>query len=171
VLRRIVSFKNSRGDTAGASEGSAAVAASASASAAGALQEDEEEEGKRDKGANSSIQQQSLTSINPNPGLASQVALVGDDDLFCTLSKIGYGKGTSNPVLDSTHFYQPNKNMSASSPEAFIEGFVEAGEWEVQFLIMVPAKDHSYFTVVVLSAVFTFLRIRSILLPCLMRSK
>jgi len=39
---------------------------------------------------------------------------VREEDIFCEIVKISYGKGSKNPVSGPTAFYEPKKNVSAS---------------------------------------------------------
>eukprot|EP01038_Epipyxis_sp_PR26KG_P010096 gene10096-13571_t len=47
---------------------------------------------------------------NNNDNIFNVFREIDDKDIFCTVVKMGYGKGNLNPVLDSTVFYRPKKN-------------------------------------------------------------
>lgn len=56
---------------------------------------------------------------------------IPQEDIFCQLVKIGYGKGNVNPVSSLTAFYEPNKGRNKganTSDDAWCVGVMPEGE-------------------------------------------
>lgn len=45
-------------------------------------------------------------------------AAIEENDLFCYVIKMGYGKGNKNPLTSSTAFYQPDKSQARNQGNA-----------------------------------------------------
>lgn len=48
-------------------------------------------------------------------GSPTDLPELSEEDLFCSVVKVGYGRGNQNPLTNSTAFYRPNKSASLSS--------------------------------------------------------
>lgn len=62
-----------------------------------------------------SIKRQLITIIRQhqqqNQHVGDDVVVVEEEDIFCQIVQIGYGKGNLNPVSHLTTFYAPNKEF------------------------------------------------------------
>ena len=65
---------------------------------------------------------------SPTTVLIDRIISLKDDDIFCRMIKMGFGKGKLNPVTDSTSFYQPQKNAHTDSDVTYAEGIVHPSE-------------------------------------------
>ena len=65
---------------------------------------------------------------SPTTVLIDRIISLKDDDIFCRMIKMGFGKGKLNPVTDSTSFYQPQKNARTDSDVTYAEGVVHPSE-------------------------------------------
>lgn len=55
-----------------------------------------------------------IAAFNSKIDVESRITL-DENDLFCQIVKIGYGKGKANPVSQLTVFYQPNRSSDESN--------------------------------------------------------
>jgi hypothetical protein len=56
--------------------------------------------------------------------LRLKISELKEEDVFCRIFKMGFGKGKKNPVTDSTSFYRPNKNQETGQDVTYAEGIV-----------------------------------------------
>lgn len=54
--------------------------------------------------------------------LRRQCPAVLSDDVFCSVVRMGYGKGGKNPVTELTTFYQPDRNSATRTEDAALLG-------------------------------------------------
>eukprot|EP00428_Durinskia_dybowskii_P086143 CAMPEP_0170418732 /NCGR_PEP_ID=MMETSP0117_2-20130122/34422_1 /TAXON_ID=400756 /ORGANISM="Durinskia baltica, Strain CSIRO CS-38" /LENGTH=601 /DNA_ID=CAMNT_0010677035 /DNA_START=92 /DNA_END=1897 /DNA_ORIENTATION=+ len=57
-----------------------------------------------------------VASVPAGAGAKMEVEVVKDEDVFCEIVKISYGKGAKNPVSGPTAFYEPKKEFSEPGP-------------------------------------------------------
>lgn len=62
--------------------------------------------------------------------LSGMISQLKEEDIFCRIFKMGFGKGKNNPVTDSTSFYRPNKNQEAEQDVTYAEGIVQPSKWK-----------------------------------------
>lgn len=47
---------------------------------------------------------------------------VEESDVFCTVVKLGYGRGNRNPIIDTTAFFCPDKDANNADDDEVVEG-------------------------------------------------
>ena len=73
--------------------------------------------------------------------LESNAVSVCSSDVFCSVVRMGYGKGGKNPVTDLTTFYQPNRAARSDAEtshadqsqgkRSFEDAFNDPKDWSV----------------------------------------
>ncbi len=72
---------------------------------------------------------------------SAKAAAGTSSDVFCSVVRMGYGKGGKNPVTDLTTFYQPNRQAKSdaqtgspdqsSGKRSFEDAFNDPKDWSV----------------------------------------
>jgi hypothetical protein len=72
-----------------------------------------------------------FVSLNHSAGGETSNNNLTEDDIFCQIVQIGYGKGSKNPVSSCTTFYAPNKNYSEGDMADKDELSISNEKWKV----------------------------------------
>ena len=72
--------------------------------------------------------------IKSEQDLHQSIAFLNDKDISLCIFKIGFGKGNSNPVTDSTSFFKPNKDQDQAGDDVtYTNGIVHSSKIFVFF--------------------------------------